>query len=399
MNKYLIILIIGLVPLTVLGSGVSSFNLQIAPSGIPEAQVIINSITDNTVSSIVANATITNESTLDYEYLYEWCVVSSEDNECGGGDDIFASSASKFILAGEDFNTNLNAVVPDIGDYWFKLIVYWDSQESGSYITFTAEQDGDGGDDGDDGGGGGGGGGGGPLPPLITKVIFQGIAYPLAQITILKDGGKIKTVKANSKANFKAEITNITAGNYVFGIWAKDTEERRSITLSYPAEVQTGRTRTISNIFFSPTISFKENSVKQGEILEISGQSVPEAEIFLFINPGDITRETISQKQGKWTYSFNTGILKEDIYNVKAKSQVKNLTSFFSRVLFFGVGRVVTDEEICLKADFSSDDKINLVDFSIFLYWWGKANFQVDLNQNGIVDLADFSIFLYCWTG
>ena len=387
MNKYLIILIIALAPLTALGSGVSSFKLQITPSGIPEAQVIINSITDNTVPSIAANITITNESTLDYEYPYEWCVVSDEDNECGGGDDVFAASATKFILAGEDYNTNLNATVPNAGDYWFKLIVYWDGQESGSYITFTAEQE------------GGGGGGGSSPPPPATKVIFQGITYPSALITVLKDGKKIKTVKANSKADFKAEVFNITVGNYIFGIWAKDTEEKKSITLSYPVEIQTGETITHSNIFFPPTISLEKNSIKKGEALKISGQSVPGGEISFFIDPGNIIKKTACQENGKWKYSFDTNVLKEEIYNIKAMSEFNNQTTTFSHVLSFGIGKAIPDEEICRKADFDENDKVNLIDFSIFLYWWQKPNSQIDLNQNGIVDLADFSIFLCYWTG
>ena len=43
--------------------------------------------------------------------------------------------------------------------------------------------------------------------------------------------------------------------------------------------------------------------------------------------------------------------------------------------------------------------KTNLVDFSILLYWWGKYNPAVDLNQDGIVNLPDFSILMYYWTG
>jgi len=40
-----------------------------------------------------------------------------------------------------------------------------------------------------------------------------------------------------------------------------------------------------------------------------------------------------------------------------------------------------------------------LVDFSIMLYWWGKYNPGVDMNQDGIVNLPDFSILMYYWTG
>ncbi len=80
---------------------------------------------------------------------------------------------------------------------------------------------------------------------------------------------------ANNFAKFQTEISNLTAGNYIFTIWAKDTEERKSINLSYSVEVKSGEIAHISDIFFPPTISLKKNSLKRGETLKISGQSVP----------------------------------------------------------------------------------------------------------------------------
>lgn len=51
-------------------------------------------------------------------------------------------------------------------------------------------------------------------------------------------------------------------------------------------------------------------------------------------------------------------------------------------------------------ADFSQDGRVDLIDFSILLYNWGKPkNKSIDLNTDGKVDLIDFSILLYFWTG
>jgi len=391
-------LVLTALPLVALAEGITSFELQILPAGVPVAQVIIHSIIDDTVPTIAANVTISNESTMDYEYPYEWCVVSSEDNECGGGDDIFSASATKFIKAGEDWNTNLGATVPNPGNYWFKLIVYWDGDSSGSFITFTAREEAP--PSPPPPGGGGDGGGGGIITPPATKAVFQGIVYPLAEINILKDGEKIKTFMANNFAKFQTEISNLTAGNYIFIVWARDTKKRKSINLSYSVEIKSGKTAYVSDIFFPPTISLEKNSLKRGEILKISGQSVPKGEISLFVNPGDIIRKTLSQEDGKWKYSFDTSALQEGIYNIKSRAAFEKLISTFSQILLLGVDKPVPiTEGICLKADFNKDDKVNLVGFSIFLSWWGKANPEIDLNQNGKVDLPDFSIFLSCWTG
>ncbi len=124
------------------------------------AQVIINSISDTVAPEISANVTITNEGLTGYEYQYEWCVVSSIDNACGGGNDTFHGIAAKFINAGEDFNTTLTATVPNDGNYFFKLVVYFGDDSSGASRSF-AVTGGTGGGSPPSGGGGGGGGGGG----------------------------------------------------------------------------------------------------------------------------------------------------------------------------------------------------------------------------------------------
>jgi len=128
------------------------------------AQVKINSITDNTIPSISANVTISNEGSAGYEYQYEWCVVSSEDNTCGGGDDIFYSSAAKYIQAGEDWNTALNATVSNTGSYWFKVVVYYGTEKSGASQTFTAVEEEE-----EEAPTPGGGGGGGVIVPEKEK--------------------------------------------------------------------------------------------------------------------------------------------------------------------------------------------------------------------------------------
>lgn len=135
------------------------------------AQVKINSITQTTVPNISANVIFTNEGIAGYEYQYEWCVVSSETNPCGGGDDIFYSSAAKYINAGQNFITDLNANVPSAGNYWFKVVVYYGTQKSGASQIFTAVSSGNNGG-GNNGGGGGGGGnaGSGNILPILPPI-------------------------------------------------------------------------------------------------------------------------------------------------------------------------------------------------------------------------------------
>jgi hypothetical protein len=102
------------------------------------AQVLINSISDNSIPTISASVTVSNEGLSGYEYQYEWCIVSAESNACGGGDDTAYSSAAKYINAGTDWNTTLSATVSTAGSYWFKLIVYYGTEISGASLAFNA---------------------------------------------------------------------------------------------------------------------------------------------------------------------------------------------------------------------------------------------------------------------
>ena len=128
------------------------------------AQVKINSITSNTVPSVSANVTITDEGLSGNEYQYEWCVVSNLSDPCGSPTNIFDEVRAKYINAGEDFNTILPANVPNPGNYYFKLIVYFGTQNSVSSVNFTAVPA-TSGNNGNGGNGGGGGGGGGSAAP------------------------------------------------------------------------------------------------------------------------------------------------------------------------------------------------------------------------------------------
>ncbi len=135
-------------------------------------QVIILGMNSTVTPNISADVRITNEGDAPYEYQYEWCVVSSLANPCGGSDDVYYGSAAKLINPGENFDTTLTATVPSAGSYYFRVVVYYGTERSGSSRSFTATASSSG--SGGSGGGGGGGGGGGPAPvsnPNVANVI------------------------------------------------------------------------------------------------------------------------------------------------------------------------------------------------------------------------------------
>ena len=247
--------------------------------------------------------------------------------------------------------------------------------------------------------GGGGGGGGGGSTTAETKVILQGKAYPSAEITILKDGKVLTIINADAAGDFKKELTS-TVGIFTFGLWAEDNEGRKSITFSFTMTVYEGKTTTVSGIFIPPTIELSKVNISRGETLNILGQTAPDSELTIAISsPQEITKVTTADEKGEWDYNFDTGNLEEGSHTTRAKAETtEGLASSYSKVLGFYIGKYGS-ADICPRADFNKDEKTNLVDFSIMLYWWGKYNPCVDQNQDGIVNLPDFSILMYWWSG
>ncbi len=54
------------------------------------------------------------------------------------------------------------------------------------------------------------------------------------------------------------------------------------------------------------------------------------------------------------------------------------------------------------RADFNGDNRVDIVDLSILLYYYGRTDplaLRYDLSGDGIVDFRDVSILMYYWTG
>ena len=239
------------------------------------------------------------------------------------------------------------------------------------------------------------------LPPAPTKVIFEGRAYPKAFLTLFKDGRVAATFFAENSGLFKRELTGIAGGIYTFGIFAEDTEGRKSVTLSFTISILAGTTTTISGIFISPTISISATQVERGDEINIFGQVFPESQVHIFISSPEIVKETVADPQGNWAYKLDTSPLEEGEHRVRVRALIGGgEQSPFSQTLSFLVLRrgVLTGR----GADLNFDGRVNIVDFSILLYFWGQkepANRFADMNFDGIVNIVDFSIMMYWWTG
>lgn len=249
--------------------------------------------------------------------------------------------------------------------------------------------------------GGGGGGGGGVFVPPVTGVVFTGKAYPLSKVTILKDGQVVSSTVAGPDANFYVFISGLASGNYMFSVYGEDSKGNRSALFTFSVYVTQGATTQISGIFIAPTIAVDKEEVKKGDNIAIFGQSVPKSEVTIAVNSEtESFVKTQADKDGAYLYNFDTAPLEEGSHTTKSKASLNGEISPFGKSISFAVGnKTVSPKGKCGIGDLNCDGKVNLVDFSIMLYWWEKPSDTADLNLNNTVDLPDFSIMLYHWSG
>lgn len=237
----------------------------------------------------------------------------------------------------------------------------------------------------------------------IVKAIFSGKAYPKATVVLLRDAQIVATALADKNADFRIETGNLSPGDYFFSLYGKDYLGKTSRLISFLVEDVSGATTSINNVLISPTIHKDKKEVKKGEIVGFFGQSIPNSEITIKSLNGKFSIKAISDQDGKYNYNLDTSLLDFGEYQVISKVSFKNATSESASISFIVGDRTILEEpKICpVKADFNNDCAVNLVDFSILIYWFDKPNVpsNIDLSQDGKADLVDFSIMAYYWTG
>jgi len=253
-----------------------------------------------------------------------------------------------------------------------------------------------------------GGGGGGIIGAAVAKVTIFGQAYPYATIFLLKGAQIAVTAIADAQGNFEISYSGPSAGDYIFSLYAKDTDGRASRLRLFPLTLTKNTTLFVKEVVVAPTLGADKQEVQRGERIIVSGHTFPGSDVLLTI--GGVQTEfsggTISGVDGKYQYVLDTSSLEYEEYRVQAQATfATGALSDLSGFAHFRVGTrtvVPVGPSVCpSKGDLNGDCRVNLVDFSILIYWFGKPNppVQVNLDGNGIVDVVDFSIMAFYWTG
>lgn len=256
-----------------------------------------------------------------------------------------------------------------------------------------------------------GGGGGGGSNSGKAQVVLSGRAYPRSTVTILKDAQIVAITVADEGARFQVNVTGLSSGSYIFGLYSEDSRSFRSSISTFPVMLTKGILVKIENIFLAPTIAADKSSVKKGEPIAFFGQSTPSSEITLEINSNEqIFVKSNADNAGVYLYNFDTSVLELGQHHTKSRSAYAAAISPQSNAVPFTVGNETILAEpgaTCpAKADLNEDCRVSLVDFSIAAFWYNRtlsATFalreQKKLNGDGKINITDFSIMAFYWTG
>ena len=251
--------------------------------------------------------------------------------------------------------------------------------------------------------GGGSGSSGGSNSDLgDTSISVTGTAYPNRTVNIILDADSVGSVRADSDGSFDFAI-DTDPGAASMGFWSTDVNGVRSITFNTTFDVTQGAVTNVRGILLPPTIAANNTEINPGDPITFTGQSGPDKVVHLYIND-DKVAETTADVDGEWTILYETSGLSAAEYLAKARyvqggGSLVTESSFSTALsLFIGVdGRAVT------PSDLNRDGSVNLIDFSILIFWWqtsgGDSDPPADINGNGNVGLEDFSILLFNWTG
>ena len=222
---------------------------------------------------------------------------------------------------------------------------------------------------------------------------------------MLVDGQQYTNVNADNSGRYSLTVDGIARGVYTFGIFAEDREGTKSSTFSTSFTVSGARASSLSNINIPPTILVNPSPANPGEPVTFSGFTLPDAEVTIeHEREGSVASRqsftTTSDNRGFWSYEHTLG-QQSGPHRLRVKAeQEEGAQTNFSNYERYGVGEDIAGE---INADLNRDGRVNLVDFSILLFWWetagGDSDPPADINRDGRVNLVDFSILLFNWTG
>lgn len=231
-----------------------------------------------------------------------------------------------------------------------------------------------------------------PIGLSTMTIKFSGTAFPEARVSLFSRNffqSILAQTMADAEGVFKIEFIGRipSSGTESFGLIVEDKYGDSTETSTYTL---TGRGLIdVHNFFVPPTIRILKTILTKGEPLIVSGVVADNDTIKLELDGAVLENLPERGEGGSYRFSVNIGDLGFGDHNVRVMRSSSAAQSEFSSSRTFTVSRGFIP-----NIDINKDGKIDIGDWSAFLFRWGVKDAQNDFNEDGKIDIGDFSIFL-----
>lgn len=248
--------------------------------------------------------------------------------------------------------------------------------------------------------------GGSGSPESAGNAEIKGETAPNSTVTVLVDGVIRTTTRSDVNGAFTITLNNLITGSAIVSVYGTDNQGLKTAPVTVSLSIYPSQTTRISGILLSPTLTTDKESLPAGEYLTVSGQAAPNSVVSIFLEgQKNDTFEMPVGTDGKFSQIIKTVNFPDGPYRFTSRLKKRGINSPVSRPVSVTIGppTKIRDQQtmVCpVTADFNKDCRVDLVDFSILMYWFNKTPPPlIDLNSDGTINIVDFSILMYFWTG
>ncbi|MFA5854196.1 MAG: dockerin type I domain-containing protein [Patescibacteria group bacterium] len=242
-------------------------------------------------------------------------------------------------------------------------------------------------------------GGSGSASPLPAQTIlrFVGRAYPGARLAL--NGKNEKTnlvlseaVVSSADGSFQLEYAGPFEEIASYEVSVTDKQGQVSPSIPFTDEVELNAV-TERIIFPAPTINLSRASILRGNQILVFGYGTPGYHVEVVIDD-EAFQKVIVEEDGTYKLLLPTLQLEYGKHAIRTRQVAADgVKSGDSVPKTLNVSRVLN-----ARTDLNEDTKVDIADWSIFLYRWRSADESLrallDMNSDGEVDVSDFSIFI-----
>lgn len=234
-------------------------------------------------------------------------------------------------------------------------------------------------------------------------ITISGKTAPATFVYFIEDGIIKGTDYSDYQGNFAQIFLAQSPGDHIFDIYSIDSNDLNTSPMELNFYAPVSQVTSVSDFILSPSMQISSSTISQGDDLVASGSAIPGGQITIFTDTPLRTYSASAAASGLWDYTItNTSDyivgdyriygLVQDGYGV----QSINSNSINFSVVSGSSGGGTQCGDIT-HGDLNCDGSINLIDFSMLMYYWGTNDVTTDINNDGLVNLTDFSILMYWW--